>query len=54
MPSLCRIMFRVSLLSLTSPMITSPFAGIRMPIKSINRVDLPAPLAPMTPTDSPW
>ena len=37
-----------------SPIRTSPAVGERYPFRWSRRVDFPAPLAPMTATDSPW
>ena len=33
---------------------TSPSDGVRIPASTWSRVLLPAPLGPMTPSDSPW
>ena len=53
-PTALRMSDSVSLLTGTSPMRTLPRVGVRMPLRCISSVDLPAPFAPTIATDSPW
>src|SRR3546814_16400419 len=38
---------------LVSPIVTLPLSGVSWPVISLNKVDLPAPLGPITPTMPP-